>query len=578
MESLRIYQRRERVFKSRVILFILLSFLGVILITGRLIYINLFREKALKESNIEVEVVKVQTYRGIIRTSDGKILALSYPVAYVYANKFSHFQDVVKREKFIKKLSKLLGVKESVLRKRIKENEDRNFFELITFPISLKEEVKKLIRSVDYDEEKKRFTEPYISSFVGVGERYKRYYPHGKFASNLIGFVTEKGYAAEGIERQFDAYLRGGKEPAKYLIYKNKGITVVEPLGTQIYEPKDLTLSLNFKVQALLEEIKRKIVKKWKPKKVVIIVMETETGKVRGYTTYPDYDPNRYKLYPYQRIRNIGVTDRFEIGSTFKPFLIAYAIDRGIIGKNSLININYGKVKVHKKYVKDVELYLRRRKYITPRELLVYSSNVGAIKVGLMLSPNRYYDLFKTFKLLHTPGVLHGEVRPYISNLKIKINRAYASIGQGVAFNPLHLITSFNALISGNYVKPSFVENEKTEVRKIEIKPSTVRWIRNTLIEVVERGTGKRARSEFYFAGGKTGTAQKYDPELKTYSKKKLVTYFLGFFPSKPKFTILILVDEPKGKNLYGGTVAAPYFKEIIEKLGAIYGIRRDRT
>ncbi|AAC06783.1 peptidoglycan D,D-transpeptidase FtsI family protein [Aquifex aeolicus] len=578
MEYLRVYQKRERVFKRRVILFVILSFLAVLLLLGRILYINLFKEDALKGAVKDAEVVQIQTYRGSIKTSDGKILALSYPVAYVYASKFYRFRDTVKREKFIKELSKLLGVRESVLRKRIKENESKTFFELITFPVHLKDEVRKLIKSIDYDEESKEFTKPYLSSFVGVDERYKRYYPHGNFASNLLGFVTEKGYAAEGIERLFDEYLRGGEEPIKYLVYKNKGITVVESLGTQIYTPKDLTLSIDFRVQALLEEVKKRIVKKWRPKKVVLIVMETSTGKVRGYTTYPDYDPNKYERYPYWRIRNFGVTDRFEVGSVFKPFLVAFALDRRKIRKDTLININYGKIKVHKKYVRDVTPYLWKKEYITPRELLVHSSNVGAIRVGLMLKPEEYYELFKTFKLLRSPGVLEGEVKPSISDLKYKVNRAYASIGQGVAFNPLHLITSFNALVNGKYVKPSFVEEEKTEAEKIQIKPSTVKWIRDVLIEVVEKGTGKRAKSEYYFAGGKTGTAQKYDSALKTYSKEKLVTYFLGFFPSEPKFTVLILVDEPKGKNLYGGTVAAPYFKEIIEKIGVIYGVKRDRT
>jgi len=578
MEYLHVYQKRERAFKSRIIVFLIFTFFVVLLILGRLLYVNLFKERVLKSAFEDVQIVEVQTYRGSIKTSDGKILALSYPVAYVYANKFYLFNDPVKRERFIKKLSRLLGVSENYLRKKIEENERKRFFELVTFPISLKEKVKKLIKDIDYDKKKKRFTRPYLSSFVGVGERYNRYYPHGNFASNLIGFVTEKGYAAEGIERQFDEYLRGGKEPFKYILYKDKGISVIEPLDINVYEPKDLTLSLDFRVQSLLEEVKRKIVRKWKPNKVVLIVMETKTGKVRGYATYPDYDPNRYERYPYRRIRNIGVTDRFEVGSVFKPFLVAYALDRGIIKKDTLIYINHGKIKVYKKYVKDVEQYLRKKEYVTPAEILIYSSNVGAIRIGLMLKPKEYYNLFKTFKLTSSPEVLYGEVRPSISDLRNEVNRAYVSIGQGVAFNPLHLITSFNALIQGKYVKPSFVEKEEIRSKKLNIKPQTVKWLRNVLIQVVEKGTGRRAKSKYYFAGGKTGTAQKYDPSLKTYSTEKLITYFLGFFPLKPKFTVLILVDEPKGKNLYGGTVAAPYFKEIMEKLGAIYGLKPDKT
>ena len=298
---------------------------------------------------------------------------------------------------------------------------------------------------------------------------------------------------------------------------------------------------------------------------------------MRAFTTYPDYDPNDYKKYYPERTKNFGTADLFEPGSTFKPFVIAYALDKGYIGKETLIEINYGKIKLDRKRIYDPHPYLRKKKFVTPEEILVYSSNVGAIRVGTLMKENDFKKIFKIFHLNKTPKVLKSEVNPRIANMNNLGNRAYASIGQGIAFNALHLLTSFNALITGYYVKPSFVEEERRIKEKIDLSDNTVLWLRKALIEVVEKGTGKKTKSKFYYIGGKTGTAQKYDEKTKSYSKEKLTAYFIGFFPKKPKFVGIILVDEPKGKEIYGGTVAAPYFKEIAEKVSIYYGLLPDK-
>ncbi|WP_459775846.1 penicillin-binding transpeptidase domain-containing protein, partial [Aquifex pyrophilus] len=376
----------------------------------------------------------------------------------------------------------------------------------------------------------------------------------------------------------FDEYLSGGrKNSKKLLVYSDKGLKLLELKEDNFTPPENLKLSIDYTVQTLLERIKRKIVRKWRPKRVVIIVMESETGKIRGFTTYPDYNPNDYVKYFPKYTKNYGVNDLFEVGSTFKPFVVAYAFERGYIKKNSLIEINYGVFKLDKKTIRDISIYLRKRRYIKPEDIVVYSSNVGAMKVGLMLPTKEFYNLLETFKLNTTPRVLMGETNPRINTLSNDVNRAYASIGQGVAFNALHFLSSFNSLVLGKYVKPSILEEEGIKSKPLNISPKTVKWIRKTLIKVVEEGTGKGAKSDYFFIGGKTGTAQKYDKRLKMYSREKLTTFFVGFFPKKPRFTAIILVDEPKGKKIYGGTVAAPYFKELAEKISLIYGLKPDK-
>ena len=579
------YLQEEEGFRFRFSLLLLILALFFLIIILRLLYVNLFAEKILagvEKYYKNVVVIKVPKYRGKIEDREGTPLAVSYPVGVVY---FSKLKKLTKKElgkeklkKFVKGVSRITRISERKLWKIIKENENKRFFEFIEFPYEKIEELRKLKKSVDYDKEKKVFTKPFLSSFVRIDIKYRRFYPQKRFASNLIGFVRKDGSGGEGLEYQFDEFLTGSSKAwDEYYVYQDRKIKFVEPQYSFPSPPKNLRTSLDFRLQAAVEEIKRKIVRKWRPKRVVIIVMESKTGKIRAYTTYPDYDPNNYLKYYPNKTKNFGVVELFEPGSTFKPFIVAYALNKGIISPTTFIFINKGKIKIYKKTLRDPTAYLRKRDYITPSELLIYSSNVGAVTIGMKFKPENYIELFRTFHLNASPGVLVGEQDPLIPDFNNEVNRAYLAIGQGISLNALHLLTAFNGLILGEFVYPSVVENEEVRKEKLNISPYVVRWLRRTLIDVVEKGTGKRARTKLFYVGGKTGTAQKYDIKLKKYSKRKLTTYFVGFFPKEPKFTAIILVDEPKGKELYGGTVAAPYFKELVEKTAIIYNLKPDR-
>ncbi len=551
----------------------------------RLLYINFFSDKVLQgveKYYKNVVVIKVPKYRGKIEDREGTPLAVSYPVGVVYISSLKSLEKKEvgreKLDKFIKEFSKITKISERELKRAIIKNKNKSFFELTEFPYEQVDRIRTLRKLIDYDKEKKIFTKPYLSSYVRVDVKYKRFYPHKRFASNLIGFVRKDGSGGEGLEYQFNKLLTGSDRGwDKYYIYRDKKIALVEANYDFLSLPKDLKTSLDFRLQSAVEEIKRKILRKWRPKRIVIIVMESNTGKIRAFATYPDYDPNNYLKYYPRRTKNFGVAELYEPGSTFKPFVIAYAIDKGIISVNTPIFINKGKKKIDKKILRDPIAYLRKKNYITPSELVVYSSNVGAATIGLSLKPENYVELLNIFHLKTTPGVLIGEQNPLIPDLDNEVNRAYLAIGQGISFNPLHLLTSFNALIRGEFVYPSVLEDEEVKKERIKISPWVVKWVRKTLINVVEEGTGRKARNELFFIGGKTGTAQKYDVKLKRYSKEKLTTYFVGFFPKEPKFTAIILIDEPKGKELYGGTVAAPYFRELVEKAAIIYNLKPDK-
>ena len=522
-----------------------------------------------KKRFARVYPVKIPLYRGGIRDQSGKDLALSVPSLSVYVHPNP---DMIRnKEEFLKGLSRITGVPLRKLEERIKKRKLR----LVS---GVDSDLKPLIR--------KLITDTGNARFVGIQEEFKRVYPHGKLASNLLGFVGVDGIGLEGLEYMLNDYLGGGF--SKALIYFNGGLGKIylHPLKGMLGGEKDVILTLDFSVQSILEDIKREIVKRWKPKKVSLIVMDLETGFILGMANYPDYDPNRFYLYPPSKRRNFAVTDVFEPGSIMKPFFVGMALEKGYVTPKTVVDTGKGRVKVYGRYVRDI----RRLGRITLKEVLVHSSNVGTIKVAMNLTKEDVLDLLRRFHLDRRLGVFPGEANPQIPDFNYPANILYASIGQGLALSALNVAVAFGGLATGEIIKPQIVkeiispEGEVVFKAKKEVLVSrtfsekTLKWLRGTLTDVVEKGTGRRARSKFFTIAGKTGTSQKFDKKLGRYSREKVVTYFAGFFPATdPKFVAVIVVDEPQGRNLYGGVVSAPYFKVLAERVALYYGLKPDK-
>jgi cell division protein FtsI/penicillin-binding protein 2 len=229
---------------------------------------------------------------------------------------------------------------------------------------------------------------------------------------------------------------------------------------------------------------------------------------------------------------------------------------------------------------------------LTVTDVLVYSSNVGTVRIAKHLSEKDEEELVNLLgwnkKISNFPGATAG----LIPNLKLPANRQYIAFGQGLALTPIHLVSSYAALITGYAPVPQIIQKVVREDGKVlyEFKPKylnpdhplfdnqTRAWLKETLHQIVLRGTGKKANPYYYGAGGKTGTAQIYDKKLHRYSNRELVTSFIGYFPyDNPQYILLVSVYKPKAKYrylLYGGTVAAPYWREIVNEVGSYLGIK----
>ncbi len=516
--------------------------------------------------------IRVPLYRGSIRDAGGRELAMSVPTLSVYVHPDT--SRLRNREEFIRKLSEITRVPADRIAERIRAGSDR--------PV-------RILRGVDRDLEKRireLILETGNSRFVGIQEEYTRYYPNRSTASNLLGFVGVDGKGLEGLEYALNEHLGGGFSSALIYVDGGLGKIYMHPLKGMLGEERDVVLTLDLGVQSILEKIRDEIVRRWKPRKVSMILMDLRSGEILGLTTYPYYDPNRFSRYPPEKRRNYVATDIFEPGSIMKPFFVGWAYEKGYVSPEFTVNTGRGRIKVYDRYVRDT----RRLGRITLKEILVHSSNVGTIKVASLLRKSDVEELIESFHMHRRFGLLPGEANPRIPNLNYPANILYASIGQGIAMNTLNIAVAFGALATGKVVKPRIVKSilssdgrilytEKTKVwRRSVLSERTLRWLRRALVEVVERGTGRKARSRYFTIAGKTGTSQKFDLRTGKYSRDRVVTHFAGFFPaSDPRFVAVIVVDEPRGRRLYGGEVNAPYFKKLVEQVSFYYGLKPDK-
>lgn len=566
----------RRRFERKTSLILGVFFLGLGLVTLRVIDLQITKRsdiaRKIEERFERVVTARVPLYRGSIEDANGRDLALSVPTITVYVHPDTRY--LRNRDRFVRGLASITGVPEKEIERRLESGSGGPVKILSGVSRDLKKEIRELI------------LETGNSSFVGIQEDYTRVYPNGTLASNLLGFVGVDGVGLEGMEFALNDYLGGGYTEA--LIYMNGGIGQIylHPLKGMMGEESDVKLTLDIGVQHLIERIRDEIVRRWKPKRVSILVMDLRNGYILGLATYPYFDPNRFYRYRADQRRNFAVTDVFEPGSIMKPFFVGWALEKGYVRRNMTIDTGKGRIKVYDRYVRDP----RRLGRIKLRDVLVYSSNVGTIKVASYLKKKDVDKLLEAFHMKRRFGIFPGEANPLIPDFDYPANILYASIGQGLAMNTLNIAVAFGGLLTGYIVQPHIVKEivspsgrvvyraERKVLRDRILSEETILWLRRTLTQVVERGTGKRARSKYFTIAGKTGTSQKFDPDKGKYSRDKVVTYFAGVFPATdPRFVGVIVVDEPKGRRLYGGEVSAPYFRKIVESVSFYYGLKPDK-
>jgi cell division protein FtsI (penicillin-binding protein 3) len=410
----------------------------------------------------------------------------------------------------------------------------------------------------------------------------KRFYPKGSLGAQVLGYagMDDKGLA--GLEYSLDKEIRG--TPGRVLVdtdARRKSFHSTEWQG----EPGDnVVLTLDENIQYIAERALDAAVKKWKAADGIVIVQNPNTGEILAMASSPTFDPNHYaKSKPSDWI-NRAVGWIYEPGSTFKIVTVSAALQEGLARPSDVIDCQMGAIVLAGHTIHDHKPYGD----LTVEQVLVNSSDVGAIKLGLRLGSDRLYRYIRSFGFgsdtdIRLPGEERGLLKPPDRWSGISVGEI--SMGQEVGVTPLQMVSAYSAIANGGMLmRPSIVHDVYRGDRHELIPPAPGRRIvsqhtadqmRRMFEKVVEEGTGMPARIPGYTVGGKTGTAQKIDASG-TYSKTHYIASFIGFAPvSRPAITVLVVIDSPVGA-IYGTEVAAPVFKSITEQTLGYLNVPQD--
>ena len=403
---------------------------------------------------------------------------------------------------------------------------------------------------------------------ISLCDEYKRFYPSGSIAFQLIGFVGTDNNGLAGIEKQYDKKLSG---KLGRIIYEEDALGREIPGTTAVYrEPikgKDISLTIDTEIQFKAEAELKKAVKDWGAKAGCAIVMNPKNGEIYAIANVPDYELNKFKKATNQQKRNRAIVDVFEPGSTFKPFMAAAALNENIYQPDSMFSlpssINVGGANIGEAHDRGTVNY-------SLSQIIIKSSNVGMSKIGMALKKGRIVKYAKRFGFDKKTGVDYpGETIGVIPGLDKFYGSTVATVcfGQGISTNALQLARGYSAFANEGYLvnqklKLEANKDDEKQRGKRVIKKETA-WEMTLMLEnVVKEGTGKTAQVPGYLIAGKTGTAQK--PEGGKYGNK-YIGMFVGYAPAEnAQVLVLVSLDEPS-KAIYGGVVAAPAFSAIME-------------
>lgn len=406
---------------------------------------------------------------------------------------------------------------------------------------------------------------------IGFEQQYIRQYPEGRLASHIIGKTDFEGVGTAGIEGYCNGILSGEEIVYKKYTIGNKKIFAEEIQDDENINGKDICLTIDRRLQFILEQELKEALKKTKSSKAVGIIENPNNGEILAMASVPDFDPNG-KIKSNEQLKNNAVSLVIEPGSTFKIVVLSACLEEKKLKPTDKINCENGKFKVADGYIRDHE----KQKIISVARAIEVSSNIGSAKMAMILESKLFYEYIKKFGFNSKSGIdLNGEEKGLLKEVKNWSGRSLHTIsfGQEISTTPLQIINAFCAIANGGtLLKPKIIksiDNEdlpgKNIVRTV-ISEETASKVRKILKGVIDNGTGKSAKVDGYSVAGKTGTAQKRDPKTGKYSTEHYYASFCGMIPAdKPEIVILVALDEPSG-SYYAASVVAPVFNKIAQR------------
>jgi len=520
-------------------------------------YWQIYRGEWLQNQAVEQvqEELTIQGKRGTIYDAQNQAMAVSIETPSVAAYPGS----IENKSRAAGKLAKVLGLKRSQVYRKLTSGRHFVWLKRQGTPKEA-DDVRALgLKGVDFLPE------------------HNRFYPNTTLAAQVLGFTGIDGHGLEGVEFFYDRELNGGQRTVTILKDAlGRGFDADQLAGLR-QAGNNLVLTLDRHIQYIAEQALAEAVSQFKARSGMAIVMDPKTGALLAMAHNPVFNPNAFRKHDRSEWRNRAITDPFEPGSTMKIFSVAAALETGKMSPGTIFYCENGTYLIGNHKVHDTKSY----GWLSLQQIVKYSSNIGAVKLVEKIGSRTLFNGLQAFGFGQRTGIdCPGESPGSLSHYKrwTAVDTGAIAFGQGVSVTGLQLIAAVSALANdGLMMQPYIVQAitdphgrvlknvEPRTVRQV-VSVKTARTVRRIMRTVITPGgTGVKAELDGFDVSGKTGTAQKID-ENGRYAAHRYVASFIGFAPvEQPALAVLVVVNEPQG-TYYGGTVAAPAFKQIIKE------------
>lgn len=551
---------QEKHFRIRLVLVsVCLLLLAVIL---KVFYIQVFQYKKLNTlaNDLWSRQLPITADRGLILDRNGKVLASNITTTSLYIVP----NQVKDKEAVSKDLAEILGVSYEEMYRHVSKKTSIERVHPEGRQLSF--EIADKINSLNYDG-------------VYLLKESKRYYPYDNLLAHVLGYVGIDNQGLSGLELEYDKFLTGTNGAIKYYSDAKGGRLSKTEEYVEAKSGNNVTLTIDLDLQLAVERELDNTVAKYNPEHALAIAMDPNTGEVLAMASRPNYNPNSYQTYTQEVLsRNLPIWMTYEPGSTMKITTLAASLNENIVNlfedrfyDAGHVNVDGATIHCWKAGGHGDQSYL---------DVVANSCNPGFVNLGLKLGKEKLFEYINNFGFGKKTGIdLNGEAKGIMFNLDRvgNVELATTAFGQGVSVTPIQQVTSVSASVNGGTLyKPYIVSkvtssNNKETLKSVEatkvrtvIREDTSKLVRYALENVVAHGSGRNAYIENYRVGGKTGTAQKVNNG--SYMVGNYIVSFIGFMPAdNPSIVLYVAVDNPKGIVQYGGTVAAPIAKAILE-------------
>ena len=513
---------------------------------------------------------RIQSLRGAILDRSGKELAVSSMTKSLFVDP-NHVYDTHTPEEIASDIAPLIGLTEQDILDDIARGGGFVW-------------VKRRLEHTEYEAVRAVIREKGYSDCLGFQNEAKRYYPNDALAANVIGFVGTDDEGLDGVEQALDPLLKGEVREER-LTVDGQRRPILDSIfaGRRVYGSdycKTVSLTIDSTIQFMVEQELDRAMAENNPDSITAIVMDPKTGEILAMASRPSYNPNRFWEYPQENWKNRAVSFIYEPGSTFKAVIAGAALQESIVTPNQVF-FDPGYVMVSGRRIQNWS----NESYgaVTFTDIVKKSLNTGFAQVGLSLGAEKMMHYTRVFGFGERTGIdLPGEEEGILFNADDMRDSdiATTAIGQSIAVTPLQLVTAMGAIANGGTLMHPYIvreirnpdgsvyeERTPREIRRV-LEPTVDRTLIGLLEQVVASGGGKKAGVKGYRIAGKTGTAQKIRRETAGYLEGRYIASFCGFAPVEdPIFTVLVMIDDPRGGDFYGGQIAAPVASRIFTQL-----------